>query len=284
MIRMDSPGGTLQRRYWSFSKLNQYLRCPLQFYFQRILKLPQPTIGSGLVYGSAVHNGLAYIHQQMMNSMEVDLKILKKEFCDTWGDYEQTKICYKANESKEVLIEKGLSTLQLYLSSPVRSKIVGVEQSVVVPLMNSQGEYIESPMMAIIDLVTSTDGRMTIHEFKTSARQYSQLEVELSMQATTYANAVNETYQQNPAIEFVVFTKTKTPKVQRIQTARNQSDLQQLGDLVEKVEQAVDDNCFYPNRSPMNCSWCPYREPCKKWKVPTSSLVTLNGVGQCSSN
>ena len=104
------------------------------------------------------------------------------------------------------------------------------------------------------------------------------------MQATTYANAVNETYQQNPAIEFVVFTKTKTPKVQRIQTARNQSDLQQLGDLVEKVEQAVDDNCFYPNRSPMNCSWCPYREPCKKWKVPTSSLVTLNGVGQCSSN
>ena len=280
---MESPGSNLQRRYWSISKINQYLRCPLQFYFQRVLRLPQPTVGSGLVYGSAIHNGLAYIHQQMINSAEIDLKLLEQEFSETWNDYEQTKIRYKANESKKSLTEKGLSTLQLYLAAPVRSKIVGVEQGVIVPLMNSQGEYIETPMMAIIDLVTSTDGRMTIHEFKTSARQYSQLEVELSTQATAYANAVNEVYQQNPAIEFVVFTKTKTPKIQRLQTARNQSDLHQLGDLVEKVEQAVDDNCFYPNRNPMNCSWCPYREPCKNWKPSVSALVELNGA-RCSSS
>lgn len=43
------------RPHWSYSSISQYLACPLRYYFQRILCLPQPSINSSLVLGSSVH-------------------------------------------------------------------------------------------------------------------------------------------------------------------------------------------------------------------------------------
>ena len=42
------------RKHWSYSAINQYLRCPLQYYFERVLRLPKPTVGSGLVLGEVI--------------------------------------------------------------------------------------------------------------------------------------------------------------------------------------------------------------------------------------
>ena len=52
--------------HWSYSAISQYLRCPLQYFFQRILGLPSRSIGLGLVLGSAVHAGLAEYHRRLM--------------------------------------------------------------------------------------------------------------------------------------------------------------------------------------------------------------------------
>jgi len=54
-----------RRPHWSYSSITQYLTCPLRYYFQRILCLPQPTLSSGLVLGSAVHAALAEYHRDL---------------------------------------------------------------------------------------------------------------------------------------------------------------------------------------------------------------------------
>lgn len=88
-------------------------------------------------------------------------------------------------------------------------------------------------------------------------------------------------------MEFTVLVKTKTPKIQRLKTARNEDDLGRLGDLVENVERAVDNEIFYPIESPLNCSMCAFRQECREWKPQkrysesTPELVELNGVGAC---
>ncbi len=276
---MDSFGDASQRRSSaSYSRLSQFLRCPLQFYFKRILKLPEPTAGSGLVFGSAIHNALAYIHNQIKVGETIDRDIVIREFLETWHDYRGTEIKYKANESRKSLSEMGARLLDLYLENPISVGIRQVEHNVLVPLMNSRHEYLATPMVSVFDLLTETNGTVTLHEFKTSARKYSCLEVDLSLQATAYANAVYQLYGQIPIVEFVVLTKTKTPKIHRIETYRTEQQLLQFGDLVEKVESAIRNNSFYPNPSPMNCSTCPFREPCKDWEPnPPGKLVQLNG-------
>jgi CRISPR/Cas system-associated exonuclease Cas4 (RecB family) len=63
----------INRPHWSFSAINQYLRCPLQFFFERVLGLPQPTVSSNLVLGSAVHRTLEAYHRNLMQGRTVGI-------------------------------------------------------------------------------------------------------------------------------------------------------------------------------------------------------------------
>lgn len=276
------------RKHWSYSSINQYLRCPLQFYFQRILKLPQPTIGSGLVLGSAIHNALAVYHQYLMEKKAPVEQQVRQEFFETWvSRTEKQKVEFKANESQEDLIEQGLALLKLYLEEPPPQNIVAIEQRFLIPLHNSNGEYLETPLLAFTDLITKEEEVFKVTEFKTSGRSYGNFEVESSLQATCYVNAVIETMGEMPSVEYAVLVKTKNPKLQRLKTARNEDDLGRLGDLVENVERAVTNDIFYPIETPLNCSTCPYRIQCREWSpkgTETDEVIEvheLNGVGTC---
>ena len=276
------------RPHWSYSAINQYLRCPLQYYFQRILNLPQPTVGCGLVLGSAIHNALAVYHQYLMEKKEPVEQQIRQEFFESWLlRTEEQKVEFKANESQEDLIEQGLALLKLYLEEPPPQNIVAIEQRFLVPLHNSEGEYLETPLLAFTDLITKETDVLKVTEFKTSGRSYGDFEVESSLQATCYVNAVIEMTGQMPTVEYAVLVKTKTPKLQRLKTSRTEDDLGRLGDLVQNVERAVANEIFYPIETPLNCSTCPYRQECREWKPKGTQseaaieLHELNGAGAC---
>jgi CRISPR/Cas system-associated exonuclease Cas4 (RecB family) len=276
------------RPHWSYSAVNQYLRCPLQYYFERVLKLPRTTVNSGLVFGSVVHDTLAVFHLGLQRKEAISRNELQKTFVAGWNTrVDEEIITFKPTESADDLLEKGLSLIELYVQEPPTERIVSVEQSAIVPLRNSKGEYLEKPLVAIADLVTREDGTLKINEFKTSARAYSKFEVESSLQATCYANAMLESYGEEAKIQFTVFVKTKTPKIQKLQTTRTDSDLGRLGDLVETIDLAAQNETFYPVENCLNCSGCSFRQQCREWK-PTSrdkddhaALVTLKSSASC---
>lgn len=267
------------RPHWSYSSINQYLRCPLQYFFQRVLGLPSRTVGSGLVLGSAVHAGLAEYHRQLKDLEQIDNDGVLKTFHECWSDKEaREEVIYKDGETREEGIAQGVHLLELYFQELPPEGIVAIEQRILVPLYNSHGEYLETPLVAIADLITASEDSLTVKEFKTSGRAYSASEVESSLQPTCYVHAVRQIFGKEANVEYTVLVKTKTPKIQRIQTARYVEDCGRLGDLVQTVQRAVDFNVFYPVESPMNCSTCPYRQPCREWgqgTKPQSDLVQL---------
>ena len=90
------------RPHWSYSSINQYLRCPLQYFFQRVLGLPSRTIGSGLVLGSAVHAGLAEYHRQLKALEKIDNEGILKTFRDCWSDKESREtVVYKDGDNRD---------------------------------------------------------------------------------------------------------------------------------------------------------------------------------------
>jgi putative RecB family exonuclease len=279
-----------ERRHWSFSAINQYLRCPLQYYFERVLKLPQPTVSSGLVLGSAIHAALADYHLNLQRRTPTTIDKLQRVLLAYWTQREAERpIQYKADENRVVQLATGVSLLETYLKEPPPEGIVGVEQRLLVPLVNSNGEYLETPLAAVVDLLTRDERQLKVREFKTSGRAYGEMEVETSLQATSYVNAVWQAYGEWAAVEYNILIKTKSPKFQRLTTARNESDVGRLGDIVENVERAVDQSIFFPIESPLNCSTCPFRQSCRQWKperklVPQLDLVRLNGHVACSPN
>src|SRR5690606_24653891 len=117
---------------------------------------------------------------------------------------------------------------------------------IIAPLINSRGEYLETPLVAVTDLLVTEEDHLKVQEFKTSGRAYGESEVESSLQPTCYVHAVNEVYGQQAKVEYTILVKTRTPKVQRLTTSRYADDFGRLGDLVETIEKAVQLGIFYP--------------------------------------
>jgi CRISPR/Cas system-associated exonuclease Cas4 (RecB family) len=146
------------------------------------------------------------------------------------------------------------------------------------PVMTSRGEYLDTPLLAIADLIVATDDGLLVREIKTAARAWAESEATSSLQPTCYVNNTQEAYGEPTTVEYTVLVKTKQPKIQHLDAKRSPEDLGRLGDIIETVERAVQAKIFLPNESPLNCSTCPYREPCRDWgrpKIPAESLLPV---------
>jgi len=251
---------------WSYSSLTQYLRCPLQFFFQRVLSLPPQFTPSGLVLGSSVHEALAVYHRSLQENKPIPPGEVNDAFLKAWQSRKTTeKIAFDGDHAESDLLAQGIALLEAYLKEPPPQNIVAVEKEMTAPVHNSNGEVLTKPMTAIIDLITQPQTGLTITDLKTSSRSYSEMEAAISLQATCYAHAVHENFGQLAKFEYAVLVKIKKPRVQRLETTRTDQDFGRLGDLVQSVDRAVELGVFYPNESPLNCSSCPFRKPCRQW-------------------
>ena len=265
----------MARPHWSYSQVSQFLRCPLQYYFERVAKLPKPHISGGLALGAAVHRTLAAYHRAIQEGRAFESSRIHTVFLGTWEETENREtIQFRDGEDRAKLVDQGIALLELYAKEPVSSEIVAVEEELLVPLFDSQGRALEKPLLAVPDLLTREPDGLTVTEFKTSGRRYNELETDASLQASCYVQAVQDRYDEQPRVRYTILVKTKTPQVQHLETIRNDTDLSRLGDIVQTVERAIQAEAFYPVESAMNCSTCPFFRPCREWRGGTSGPET----------
>jgi len=215
---------------------------------------------------------LELYHRSLQERKPVKIDRLHQAFRDSWKEREnKSEIEFRKGDTRDGSIAQGIGLIEVYLREPPPENIVAVEQQMIFPVHRSDGVYGETPMVAIVDLLTRNGNELAITELKTSGRSYGNFEVDVSLQPTSYVNAVWETFGEQAKVEYAVLVKTKTPKLQRLTTVRNEDDFGRLGDTVQAVERAIEAKAFYPNETPMNCSTCAYRDPCREWKPDQSS-------------
>ena len=123
-----------KRPHWSYSQLSQYVRCPLQYYFERVAKLPRPFIPSSMAFGSAIHEGLAAYHRRLMAAEPTTNAQVHDAFRAAWQANEQERpIHYRESETPAGLLDQGVALLEAYLAPSPPENIVAVEQAYVVP-------------------------------------------------------------------------------------------------------------------------------------------------------
>jgi len=256
----------MNRPHWSYSQISCFQRCPLQYYFRYIAGIPRKTVPANMVLGSAVHAGLATYHRALMHHKPVGFSTLETSFLDSWQiQSDNAKIDYTFKQNQNDLQQLGLSLLKKYTDEEPPVSIRSVEKPLHVPLQASTGYILEKPLLAIADLITESSDGLLVNEFKTSSRAYSSMEVEQSLQASCYVHAAEETWAEPATVRFIIFVKTKQPRIQRIDTVRDAHNTTRLGDIVQNIERAIRVDAFYPIESALNCSGCPYRQPCKEW-------------------
>lgn len=260
----------IDRPHWSYSSISQYLKCPLQYYFERILRLPKKTTSDAQVLGSSLHAALAHYHRQLQAQEPIPEDQVREVFLTTWEDQTQrTKIVHSGDRSTEDNLSLGMALIEAYLEEIPPTSILAVEQPMLAPITNSRGEVLEKPLLVIPDLVTRPDpDTLRVTEIKTSARAFSPSEVATSLQPTCYASALYELTGEEPIVEMTVLVKTKVPRVQRIEAVRTIPDFGRVADIIEVVSRAIEAEIFYPQESPLNCSTCQFYRECQSWSGP----------------
>ena len=262
----------ISRPHWSYSQIAQYLRCPLQYFFERIAKLPKPFASSSLVLGSAVHVALAEYHRSLQSGQVPTTDSIQDAFLANWSERElERPILFTDGEQRHDAIDQGVALLEIYQRQDPPTQIIGVEQTFVVPIITSNGEVLDRPLVAIVDLLRRDESGLVVTEFKTTGRRFSDAQLDSALQATAYVHAAYEKYDEIAAVNYVVLVRTKTPQIQRLETVRSESDLFRFGDLVQSVQRAIEAEAFHPIENAMNCSSCPFRLPCRDWSGPAHS-------------
>jgi len=261
----------VQRPHWSYSSLNQFLKCPPQYYFERVLGLSRRITTDAQVLGSAIHAALAEHHKGLMDAKPISAPRIQQAFLASWSDQTDGRDVVYDKYSPDDAKDLGIALIETYLGEPQPENIVAVEAPMLTPIADSRGEVLEKPLLAVADLIIRTsDNTPKVVEIKTAGRSFSESEVASSLQATCYASALYELTGEEPLVEYAVLVKTKTPKVQRIETIRTLADFGRLGDVAGVVERAVEAEIFYPVESPLNCSSCPFHRECRSWTGPRS--------------
>ena len=249
------------RPHWSYSAINQYANiCSLQYYFQRVAKLPPERVSSNLIFGSAIHAALS----EFVTSHKLDdaKNLFETRLRAAYGD----KIPVEGDTLEDLLV-KGPKMLDAYAESMKDEEVVAVGREFAVPLVDRDGQLLDRPLVGELDLVVKdAKGRLVVVDWKTAARRKSDDEVAGDLQATVYSYAIAQLFDERPLFRFDVLLKTKEPAVERYYTARDERDFKRFVEIVKQVEKGVAAGVHIPADRSFYCNGCAFRSACVAWQ------------------
>jgi CRISPR/Cas system-associated exonuclease Cas4 (RecB family) len=233
-------------RTYSYSRISTYLRCPRLARFRYVEKTPPESVSIALPLGSAIHDAVAYsVHRPDASTEELN-KMLQDVFLSRI-DATDAPVNFKGKTLEETY-DQAEGMFNAYLKQPITG-VKSTEQHFEIPVGDLRLE-------GFIDFITKDE----IVELKTAARSYSQMQVDLNLQATCYAAAVMN--GEPVRVRFLVLTKTKVPKVQSITTWRSKEDVTILESVTRHVDSGFQKGVFPRNISVQTCSGCEFKEKC----------------------
>jgi hypothetical protein len=264
------------RAHWSFSALNQFLNiCALQFYFDRIAKLPKTFTPVTLSFGSAFHRVCEWIsltrkEGHMPNRAEaVDL------FGTLWARQvgEDKAIRFEEDQDQDSCSKQGQDMIGCLVDNlDPEERVLAVNEAFAVPLVDLQGQVLETPIIGEIDLVVEQGTRKALVDWKTAAKRWSKGKAALDLQPTVFLYGYRQLHGEIPGFRFDVLVKNKTPVLEQHVTERTVDQFYRMVELVKLVERAVKAEVFIPNEQGFYCGGCPHQEACKAWHLKAARV------------
>lgn len=278
-------------RHLSYSSFDLYMTCGRAWEFRYVKKIKGP-LSAALPFGSAFHTACEkYISDNVSNNAPnvtaTGRASAEDIFVNAWARKVQEEGKFidwdKPSEEYTALGRRMLGgELAVTGGGPNRKvRNASVFLSGVVPMVNEglaskKRLRIEErvsftvpgvpvPVIGYIDVVTE-DGVPC--DFKTSSRAWNAAKAHDSLQPTFYVAALAQSGQVVPdgKFRYYIFTKTKNPKAQIIETKRTPGQLFWLLDALRLMWDGVEAGVFLPSGvGSWKCSdrWCEFWDLCR---------------------
>lgn len=257
---MSAASALRAEPHLSVSQISTWLQCPRKYRFQYLDRLPWPAVPSSLVFGTAVHAGLAALSQARLEGDEPTLDDLHGAYRVAWAA-EGKPVEMKDGETPEALDAMAKAMLAVALEQP-RTRVLAVEEPFRVELAPGV-----PPLVGVIDLIEERDGRAVIVEHKTGAQRFTDQRVADDYQPTAYALAALEMELpgvqsiEDVEVRFNVLLKLKKPVIDERPTRRTARQANELREVATAIWAAREAGIFPPNRG-WACATCPFRQAC----------------------
>jgi DNA helicase-2/ATP-dependent DNA helicase PcrA len=243
--------------YLSYSQIETFDRCPLQYKYKNILRIPVPKHFAAS-FGSMIHNTLAGFYRLMLAGKVPTWKDLFSLYRNGW-----VSEGYLSKKHEMKIFERGRLYLKKYFMSEFNPKIktIATEKDFKIPI---------NPQLRVggrIDRIDEiADGTIEITDYKTGKVQ-TQKAIDKDLQMTLYAMAaVSPTGMgKNPEqvnLSFYFFEDGK-----KISTKRNKEQLKKAREEILKKAKEIEKSNFPPRPAdPFPCKFCEFRLICEAWR------------------
>lgn len=209
---MTSLSDYRERPHWSYSSLNQLLNlCSLQWFFDKVERLPRPFTPISLAMGSAYHHVMEYIARHRMAGTLPSEAETRALFHEVWMriSKEGPPLQKDEDQSPEDCAKQGAELAVTYLKQiDLDERVLAINETFAVPLGSR-----DHPLIGEIDCVVEDTGGKVLVDWKTSARRWPKDQADRSLQPTVYLYAHRQLHPgEAPGFRFDVAVKNKTPR------------------------------------------------------------------------
>lgn len=238
----------------SFSRVDSYRRCPAQFRYSYVDRLPGKP-GPHLSFGSSIHAALEAFYDRKLPRCPTEEELLGFLY-DAWDTtgfdgldrQEQLDFYRHAQGVLRRFHQREAATYRLPAATEAWFELPVGDQALVV---------------GSIDRVDVDDaGELTVIDYKTNRKVGDRTRVARSLQLAIYALACEHLYGRLPmavALDYVV------PGV-RVQVPIADIDLDAARRAVLETARAIRDEAFDPEPNRL-CEWCDFQALCPAWEA-----------------
>lgn len=246
---------SLTTNIFSYTQLESYDRCPLQYKYQFVLKIPTAP-AAALSFGDTIHKTLQQFYQGFLKDKAVGEKELLEIYFKNWSPLGYASAPHEMRMKKEgaAMLKKFLNTFHTQ-----NIKIVGLEKFFKIK--------IESDISVVgkIDRIDDLGKEgIEIIDYKTGKRPDDKT-LKKNFQLAIYALAATEPGLYKKKIDEVNLTFYYLQNMDRVSLKKTAEDITKVKkDIIEKVAH-IRTSQFEPHVGPW-CDFCPFRIICEAWQ------------------
>ena len=258
----------LEKFVMNVTALNNYLKCPLEFYYRNLIRIPAPK-NEATEFGSAVHYALEKLFRKMLSSSEIDSERKfppKEEFIADFAWYMHRFRESFTKEQFERRLEQGMNVLPAYYDNHVNNfnKVVTIErniQHVIVKNVPIKGKLdkleFDGNFVNVVDYKTG-DPEKANNRIK-APDEKNPLGGDYWRQAVFYKLLVDNYTQKNWKVvstefDFVEPDKKKNYHKKKLIISPADTDLVTL--QVTETWEKIQSRDFYTGCGKEDCHWC----------------------------
>lgn len=234
-------------KHFSFSQLSAFEKCPLQYKFNFILKVPVKG-KAAFSFGKTIHNALCEFLKQPQLTIEELNNIYKKNWINEW---------YETKKQKEEYLQLGKKILESFYkdfaSGDSKVATVGDKLALELPFNLKINDY---DLYGVIDRIDTTKDGIEIIDYKTGQSK-DKLDTESKFQLLIYQIACQEVLGIEPS-KLTYYYLEDNKKLSFLGTEKEKQDQKnKIIDIIEKIK-----NSDFKATPGWQCQYCDFKDIC----------------------